>query len=300
MLGTALSNPFQAGTWPLPKPGLLAEHFLASACLDENGNPAIRLTWKLDFFKSYRKALWVISRDDFGSGPVGATDGSTFDFLDTSSSRKVKYFKNSSTIRNPICEDLIEAETEAVGILVGRPHAYFVSAIYGVSSLDMPPGTIGLPKEGLSKFCYFRSDQVTSTSATALRRPNHVFPPLNAKVSDFSDFRFTSVGTYGFPIYVGYVLQISKSEDFMRGVFTSAELVSTAIRDTSITLSPRFPGDSFIQFLDDTVGAKIGAQDTRLWWRIGARNVEDVPGPVRDKATGLRYIFSEARSFNRP
>ena len=38
---------------------------------------------------------------------------------------------------------------------------------------------------------------------------------------------------------------------------------------------------------------------TQIFWRIGARNIADSPGPVPD-GTGERYIFSDVRSFTRP
>ena len=36
---------------------------------------------------------------------------------------------------------------------------------------------------------------------------------------------------------------------------------------------------------------------TVIYWRFGARNVADVPGPVPDSLTGEKYIFSTYRSF---
>ena len=52
--------------------------------------------------------------------------------------------------------------------------------------------------------------------------------------------------------------------------------------------------------IDTFNGRKAVIQNaTTIWWRIGARNIDDVPGPIPD-ATGQRYIFSVPRSFTRP
>lgn len=281
---------------------LKAENVEASACLDDNGNPAIQISWRLDFFRSYRKAKWQIYRDDILLNPVGATDGHVHRFLDTSSNRKVSYYKNTTRSDDLNCEDLTPAETEGPGILLGRPFIYQIRAIYGVDSLEMPLAASGLPKEGETKFCYFLSDKAAAMgSATALRRPKLVSPRTDEVVSGFRDFSFTSVAEAAFPIRVSYVLQISKSKDFRdERVYTSKEVVWNGLRDHSISFSSRFPGDTFTQALDDLAGAKRNDREKKLWWRIGARNIEDEPGPVQDVATGLRYIFSEPRSCLRP
>ena len=37
-----------------------------------------------------------------------------------------------------------------------------------------------------------------------------------------------------------------------------------------------------------------------VWWRVGARIQGDKPGPVADKASGKRYIYSTPNRFTRP
>jgi hypothetical protein len=52
----------------------------------------------------------------------------------------------------------------------------------------------------------------------------------------------------------------------------------------------------------DTAGGSIPASirtAATVYWRVGARNVADNPGPVPDPS-GQRYVFSPARTFTRP
>lgn len=153
-----------------------------------------------------------------------------------------------------------------------------------------------------ASFCYFRTDAFPASGfATALSRSTLLSPSANETVTNFRNFTFTSVATAAFPIRIGYVLQFCKSPTFNNGkVYTSPEKVTVGTQGQSIAISARFPGDSLTQFLDDTIGAKTSATDTQVWWRVGARNVEDNPGPKPDPATGLRYVFSAAQPFNRP
>ncbi|MER3496100.1 MAG: hypothetical protein C4320_04425, partial [Armatimonadota bacterium] len=39
---------------------------------------------------------------------------------------------------------------------------------------------------------------------------------------------------------------------------------------------------------------------TVFYYRIGARNLQDRPGPVKDPQTGLRYIFGPGLRLTRP
>jgi hypothetical protein len=53
----------------------------------------------------------------------------------------------------------------------------------------------------------------------------------------------------------------------------------------------------------DTTSASIPSYirtATTVYWRVGAKNIDDKPGPVPDATTGLRYIFSSYSTFIRP
>ncbi len=134
--------------------------------------------------------------------------------------------------------------------------------------------------------CYFVSSQTTSKGgATAINPPTLQQPANGATLAVAQPFTFGSVVTLD-QITAEYVLQISELPSFPKGskTITYPSLVSASTGTLSITADPSviFPG--FAQ---------------PLWWRVGAKNIADSPGPVKDPTTGLRYVFSAARSFTR-
>jgi hypothetical protein len=99
-----------------------------------------------------------------------------------------------------------------------------------------------------------------------------------------------------FPINIAYVVQLSSSPLFPgNATVTSGQRISGDTTDQSISFPARFTGDTFLQFLRDHFGSA-----TTIWWRVGARNIEDNPGPLPDPTTGLRYIFSNTQPFTIP
>ncbi|HEY3780412.1 MAG TPA: hypothetical protein VGL56_04960 [Fimbriimonadaceae bacterium] len=146
-------------------------------------------------------------------------------------------------------------------------------------------------------FCYFVSATTTAVGyATALGRTTAVSPTLNQSITSYVPFTFTSLVTANTPITLAYVVQIFAGSAPLfpkSSTITSAELVSADQNNLSISFQPRFSGDTLQQFIID----HFGSTSSTVWWRVGARNVEDFPGPLPDPFTGLRYIFSPASSF---
>jgi hypothetical protein len=134
--------------------------------------------------------------------------------------------------------------------------------------------------------------------ATPLNKSTLRSPVINDTVTNFRNFTFSSVMNPAFTTRIEYVLQLSPFPNFPRDrTWTSAPKVATGTLDQSIAISARFPGDTWQQFLNQTFGAFQGNQ---IWWRVGARNIDDVPGPVPDAATGRRYIFADPQPFSVP
>ena len=140
--------------------------------------------------------------------------------------------------------------------------------------------------------CYFISARTQSIgTATPLARPQLVSPANNAVLSLSTPFTFVSSATTTFPVTLGYVLQLSSSPVFQKNltytypefVRTEAGTIATDPINTSASTLPAFIRNA-----------------TTVYFRIGARNVQDKPGPVKDPATGLRYIFSAPSRFTRP
>lgn len=145
-------------------------------------------------------------------------------------------------------------------------------------------------------FCFYISGRTSAKGpATPLNRPVLLTPIINQVVTSNIPFTFQSVVNTAFPARIGYVVQLSNSPQFpLNATVTSPEKLSTEVKDQSITFPPRFSGDTFSGFLQERFG-----NATVIWWRAGARNIDDVPGPEPDKTTGLRYVFSAPQPFSR-
>jgi hypothetical protein len=139
--------------------------------------------------------------------------------------------------------------------------------------------------------CYFASTKVPAKGqATPLVRPALRSPVNNAIVATAPVFVFTSVKGVTSSVVLQYVLQLSDDPTFPKnrtimpadGVFIDnsttpgAQLSTKPIRDALTA----FKGSEWV------------------YWRIGARNVSDNPGPV--PVGGERYIFSAPFRFKRP
>lgn len=139
--------------------------------------------------------------------------------------------------------------------------------------------------------CYFASSKVpTRGQATPLVRPTLRSPVNNAIVATAPVFVFTSVKGATASVVLEYVIQLSDDPTFPK--------------NRTIT-----PPDG--KFVDNTLvpGAQLSSKPIRealtafkgvefVYWRVGARNVQDVPGPV--PVQGERYIFSAPFRFKRP
>jgi hypothetical protein len=156
-------------------------------------------------------------------------------------------------------------------------------------------GGVTTATTGAGDFCYFVTGRAAAQGpATPLPRPVLETPQQNETVIDYRNFTFQSVVNPLFPIRIGYVLQLSSSPTFPRDrTFTTPERVSGGLGTQSIQIPREEP--TFQQFLQRRFG---DAQ--QIWWRVGARNIEDNPGPEPDQFTGMRYIFSAPQPFTRP
>lgn len=136
--------------------------------------------------------------------------------------------------------------------------------------------------------CYFASVKTAARGyATPINRPILRSPENNAILSVPTPFSFVNVkGPIASPVF-HYVLQLSPDPLFPRNQTTTLSefddnspvgaVLSTAPIPQVLTV---YPGAQFI------------------YWRIGARNVGDSPGP--QAINGERYVFSQAFRFKRP
>jgi hypothetical protein len=155
--------------------------------------------------------------------------------------------------------------------------------------------TTGGGTGGDADFCYFLSGRTnarglaTPLDGTTLQAPadNATIPPANGSSTDpnrLITFQFNSVATIR-PLTAEYIVQVSTSPVFARNV---TRQVGTRVSNATGIVSIAVPNNFFTD------------AETVIYWRVGARNTADKPGPIADKATKQRFIFSQPRSFQRP
>jgi hypothetical protein len=94
-----------------------------------------------------------------------------------------------------------------------------------------------------------------------------------------------------FPITVEYALQVSPDPNFPKN---RSRIYAKVVRTDSGTLST-----GNVAGLLGRLASDFGSTTTEFFWRIGARNVADVPGPAPDPS-GERYVFGNNRRFTIP
>ena len=266
-----------------------------------------------------------------------ASKTSSYAYNDINNSFGGTWYDFGGTIGGNTCDNSAPPAgdgTAGVAAVAGTPYQYSVEVVYTVHCFDLPDacssgstgstattgstgstattgttGTSGLTTGGTTgttgttgstattgstgttgNFCYFVTARTPAAGqATPLSRPSLRSPDDNAVVNSPLTFGFTSVRGNVVSVPLEYVVQFSATPDFPGGgrtittdpfvelVLPGGQTVSSSTIDTSTIL----PTSSV------------------LYWRVGVRNPDDVPGPVAD-ASGKRYIFSARRHFRRP
>lgn len=139
--------------------------------------------------------------------------------------------------------------------------------------------------------CYFASTKVpTKGQATPFLRPALRSPVNNAVIATAPVFVFTSVRGPTQSVVIEYVLQLSDDPTFPKNrTIMPAEgrfIDNSSPAGAQLSTSP----------VRDALTAFRGSE--WIYWRIGARNINDNPGPV--PVGGERYIFSAPFRFRRP
>ncbi len=148
-------------------------------------------------------------------------------------------------------------------------------------------GTTGQVGETL---CLFQSARTASGQATPTAGPQ-LISPVQGVLQNIQTFSFTSIVSGAFPFTAEYVLQVATTPTFARNTVYQRVLFR---RNDSGTLA----SDSI-----DFTGAEIPAfikNANVVYYRIGAKNIADRPGPKADALTRERYVFSNYVRLTRP
>jgi len=246
---------------------------VAESLFDAANGASVKVSWSTNLFSkgAQSKVEWHIWRNDRFDQPVGVVPGGENFYIDDTNAGAGQFRDMLGLPGPPTCNTDPElADFTQVAVVPGTTYTYSVSLVYKISSIDLPGGGGDEVQD-----CYFESDRVNSKgNATCLNRPALEQPPNGSESVNLQNVKFSWDAVLGSN---AYLVQISTDITFNSNVRNLAEIntaqtggiVSTNILD----IRGFFPGAN------------------RLYWRVGARNLSDSPGPASD-AKGNRYVFS--------
>lgn len=269
----------------------------SSASDPGSGTPGVLLTWSTDlFFKSSKQRFqWQFYRVANGITFCQAADSSLSQVVDSSLGQTVNDYYNWSGFPtggstclypNPTGPGTHTNPDSIGGMSLGTPLTYAVELIYRLNALDLPnPGTS-------TGDCYFITNRSYSQVATPFAQPTLTSPSPSTTftVTGLTTFKWNAVQT-SVQFNADYCLEISTTSTFDGGTTWVASQIQ---KNTGGTLST-----SVDLSTTNTSSPAFIRSATNLYWRIGARNHQDYPGPVPD-ASGQRFIFSKYGTLQRP
>lgn len=231
---------------------------------------------------------WQVWRHDGSTTPCAITEGMNGYVVDdsfgTNATAWLDYEDQTSTVT---CDGDIRdtADNAALLLVPGTPYQYSVTLIYRVDARSLPVVPDTIPEDG---WCYFKSSRVIAKGiATPLVRPELRTPDPDQIVTTPLSFQFTSVRGAIASVALQYVVQLSTDPLFSKNSTVTLPAFQEFTEAGGQTVSsPTFDTSSYF----------VGSND--VFWRVGARNIADTPGPVKD-ASGQRYVFSAPRRFKR-
>ena len=147
--------------------------------------------------------------------------------------------------------------------------------------------------------CYFESQKSTAEGlATPLTAPV-LETPIVSTTGNVYQFQFIGSNRQ-YALTLDYIVELSDSSSFPANSsdtysFTLQKIGASGSTTTGTTYtSPSVTISGKASLLPANVQA---AQI--IYWRVGARNHWDVPGPVPDALSGERYIFSTPSQISR-
>lgn len=249
--------------------------------------PAVKVSWKPSVFAQANqdRILYHIYRDPADPTrprvPVLTARSNETYVVDTQATRTVSYvdIAPGQEVDTPDLTD----EEDMPGVTAGQSYRYAVTLVYRfVSPLSGQTG--GGQGQQQQDVTYRESDKKWTGFATPLAQPVLLRPANGSQDINLRsvDFEFQAVAGAQ-----AYRVEISTDPTFQNKAlsFYTNEVMMPAgstITIRNINLSTKFSGSQ------------------RLYWRAGARNIYDQPGPAPwtgDSKGQYRYIWSEPFSF---
>lgn len=196
------------------------------------------------------------------SGPLGSFDHSTIDDTSIMGDVDFQYPAQDHSLASGSLTDI-------VGITPGKTHTYYVSCVYARRTAD---------SSGAAVTTYWETDPVKAGVATYVTRPVPVKPggQVAQDFQDLSNITFEWRGSAGAD---RYVIEVSSTPTFQRDktwVDTFYQVTSqdgTEFTKTYVNALKNADTGQVVAELADVPAGGI------LFWRVGARNTRDNPGP---------------------
>ncbi|MGQ9542208.1 MAG: hypothetical protein ACUVTY_14110 [Armatimonadota bacterium] len=258
----------------------------AEAIIDASG-PAVRISWNPSVFAlgNNDRTLYHIYREPADPTrprvPVLTAGPNETSVVDTQTARTVSYvdIPPGQEVDTPDTTD----EEDVPGVQPGQSYRYAVTLVYKFVSpfIGQTGGQQGQQQQNVT---YRESDKSWTGQATPLNQAVLLNPANGSQDVNLSSvsFEFQAV-----PGAQAYIVEVSTDPIF---------------RDKSVsfyTNEVMLPAGATVTIRNVDLRARFaGAQ--RLYWRAGARNINDSPGPASwpgDSREQYRYIWSEAFSF---
>lgn len=250
--------------------------FTTEAGVAEDGiSPVVRCSWKPNIFNlgNANRVEWQVWRTDYTPTPIAVLPGSFTSVFHRLQGR-LDSWRDISLLGGPECEDDPGAEAfdnAAPGIDPGTTSWYNLSLIYRISALDAPNG-------GDNDYCYYTTTRTSAKGPVTPVIPAALVAPADQSKDVNNTLQFSWQAVQGAD---QYLVQISTERIFRtKSRIKNIVVVNDQNNTDPIDISTVFPTTK------------------RLYWRVGAKNSGDVPGPVRDSA-GNRYVFSQPFWFER-
>jgi hypothetical protein len=261
---------------------------IAEAGADGNFEPFVRISWKTTLFaKSVPDTIqWQIFRSDFidldekaNRIPVGVVPGNQNFFIDTTVPRVLTYASLLREGEDDLDFQTLEEESPAPGVAPGRSYTYQLALVYRER----------IEAEGETIFLFKLSDRVQSGQATVLLPVQLLTPLQRSEDVDPKDVRFSWLAAEGAN---AYRVEVSTDPTFRdrNRTFVSNEIPSTAVGGSPVS-TERINLETALLNRLGLVGQRV-----TLYWRVGARNLYDDPGPIPGPG-GLRYVWSRPFEF---
>ena len=262
------------------------ESVKAEAITDPSG-PAVKISWKPSMFAQANqdRILYHIYREPADPTrprvPVLTARSNETYVVDTQTARTVSYvdIPPGQEVDTPDLTD----EDDIPGVTAGQSYRYAVTLIYRFVS-PLSGQQTGQQGQQQQQVTYRESDKQWTGFATPLTQAVLLRPANGSQDVNLSsvDFEFQAV-----PGAQAYRVEISTDPTFQNKALSF------------YTNEVMMPAGSTITIRNVNLRTKFaGAQ--RLYWRAGARNINDQPGPAPwtgDNKGQYRYIWSEPFSF---